>query len=182
MHLTSHRQGQPITETEIIAQARRGSPEALGALYERHGGELLRLATRLCGSHAEAEDLLHDLFVGLPELLGRYEHRAKLNAWLREVMTRMVIGRMRLRRNRDVSLDFGEHRSLPAMTADPWNAIDLERAISRLTETERAAFVLKLEGYSHEEIAALLGISSGASRVRHIRALRHLRNFLEPDK
>ena len=182
MHLTSHRQGHPITETEIIAQARRGSPEALGALYETHGGGLLRLATRLSGSSAEAEDLLHDLFVGLPELLGRYEHRGKLDAWLRGVMTQMVIGRMRLRRKKDVSLNSGQDTNLPSTRDDPWNAIDLERAISRLTETERAAFVLKLEGYSHDEIAALLGISSGASRVRHLRALRHLRTFLDPDK
>ena len=180
MHLTSHPQGRSITESEIIAQARRGLPEGLAGLYETHGGGLLRLATRLGGSSAEAEDLLHDLFVGLPELLGRYEHRGRLDAWLRGVMTRMVIGRIRSRR-KDVSLNSAEDRSLPARPADPWNAIDLERAISRLTDTERSAFVLKLEGYSHDEIAALLGISSGASRVRHLRALRHLRKFLEPD-
>ena len=183
MHLTSSRQGRPITEAELIAQARRGLPDALGALYETHGGALLRLAARLTGSNSEAEDLLHDLFVGLPELLGRYEHRAKLDAWLRGVMTRMAIGRMRLLRRTDVSLDSGENTGLRAPRADPWNSIDLERAIARLSPTERAAFVLKqLEGYSHEEIAALLGISSGASRVRHLRALRHLRNFLEPEK
>jgi RNA polymerase sigma-70 factor (ECF subfamily) len=182
MHLTSHPQGRSIIESEIIAQARRGLPEGLAALYETHGGGLLRLATRLSGSDTDAEDFLHDLFVGLPELLGRYEHRDRLDAWLRGVMTRMVIGRMRSRRNKDVSLNAGQDRSLPGTPADPWNAIDLERAISRLTDTERSAFVLKLEGYSHDEIAALLGISTGASRVRHLRALRHLRKFLEPDK
>lgn len=182
MRLTSHRQGRPITEAELIAEARHGLPEALGALYETHGGGLLRLAMRLTGTRSEAEDLLHDLFVGLPELLGRYEHRSKLDAWLRGVMTRMAIGRMRLRRERDVSLDSDENTHLGATTADPWNLIDLERAIARLSETERATLVLKLEGYSHEDIGALLGISSGASRVRHLRALRHLRTFLEPDK
>lgn len=168
-----------LTESELLSQARRGNPTALGALYEMHGGMLLRLGTRITGSVSDAEDLLHDLFVGLPELLSRYEHRATLGAWLRGVMARMAIGRLRLM-NRREELAGASHDGVLAQS-DPWNAVDLERAIASLPETSRVAFVLRqIEGYSHNEIASMLGISSGASRVRHLRALRQLRALLEP--
>jgi RNA polymerase sigma factor (sigma-70 family) len=170
----------PLTESELLAQARRGSASAIGALYESHGANLLRLGVRITGSQSDAEDLLHDLFVGLPELLSRYEHRSKLDAWLRAVMARMAIAKLRqgTRRERLASsnVEHGHH-----MPDDPWSAVDLDRAIAQLPETTRAVFVLRqIEGYSHDEIGGLLDITSGASRVRYLRALRQLRAFLEP--
>jgi RNA polymerase sigma-70 factor, ECF subfamily len=171
-----------LSDIELLAQARRGVPTAIGALYEVHGGALLRVGTRITGSVSDAEDLLHDLFVGLPELLSRYEHRSQLDAWLRGVMARMAIGRLRQgkRRERLTSIESDSPR---ASRNDPWSAVDLDRAIAQLSETIRAVFVLKqIEGYSHAEIAALLGITSGTSRVRHLRALRQLRVFLEPQR
>ncbi len=66
-------------------------------------------------------------------------------------------------------------------TNDAWTAIDLDQAVATLPEPLRMVFVLKqIEGYSHDDIAGLLGITSGASRVRFVRALRQLRLRLEP--
>jgi RNA polymerase sigma-70 factor (ECF subfamily) len=167
------------TETELLAGARHGNADALTALYAAHAGMLLRLAARITGSSADGEDLLHDLFVGLPELLGRYEHADRLDAWLRGVMTRMALGRLRQSKRRET---LAAARANPASTRDdPWNAVDLDRAIAALPDALRVVFVLKqVEGYAHEEIATMLGISSGASRVRHLRALRQLRASLNP--
>ncbi|MEO5815946.1 MAG: sigma-70 family RNA polymerase sigma factor [Gemmatimonadaceae bacterium] len=179
VRVIDHHDG-PLTESELLAQARRGSASALGALYEAHAATLLRLGARITGSASDAEDLLHDLFVGLPELLSRYEHRSQLDAWLRAVMARMAIGRLRqgMRRERLTSSNFASARD---SVSDPWDALDLDRAIAQLPETTRTVFVLRqIEGYSHSEIAALLDITSGASRVRHLRALQRLRAFLEP--
>jgi RNA polymerase sigma-70 factor (ECF subfamily) len=170
----------PLTEGELLAQARRGSPSAIGTLYESHAASLLRLGARITGSQSDAEDLLHDLFVGLPELLSRYEHRSQLDAWLRAVMARMAIGKLRqgTRRERLASSNVEKSHHTGG---DPWSAVDLDRAIAQLPETTRAVFVLRqIEGYSHDEIGKLLDISSGASRVRHVRALQQLRAFLEP--
>lgn len=169
------------SESATIAEARRGSADALGALYEAHGGPLLRLATRITGSASDGEDILHDLFVGLPDLLGRYEHRSALGAWLRGVVAKTAIARLR-RANRRTEL---ARLNAPAHmgAADPWSALDLERALARLSDDGRTVFVLKqIEGFTHDEIAALLGISSGASRVRHLRAIRQLRAILEPGR
>jgi RNA polymerase sigma-70 factor (ECF subfamily) len=170
----------PLTEGELLAQARRGSASALGTLYESHAANLLQLGARITGSQSDAEDLLHDLFVGLPELLGRYEHRSQLDAWLRGVMARMAIGKLR-QGNRRERLGSSTVAHGQDLLGDPWSAVDLDRAIAQLPETTRAVFVLRqIEGYSHDEIGVLLGITSGASRVRHLRALRQLRAFLDP--
>ena len=59
----------------LIAEARAGSPDALSALYLEHEGAVFRLAYRLVGPREDAEDIVHDVFVGLPEALRRYEER-----------------------------------------------------------------------------------------------------------
>jgi RNA polymerase sigma-70 factor (ECF subfamily) len=168
------------SEAELLVQARRGVPAALATLYGAHGGELLRLGTRLTGSRADAEDLLHDLFVGLPELLGRYEDRGNLGAWLRGVMSRLAIGRIRLdvRRVRALS----KQDSAPVTESpDPIATMDVEAAIRRLADSIRVVFVLRhIEDRNYDEIASLLDISAGAARVRYLRALRQLRALMEP--
>src|SRR5258706_15733505 len=63
------------SSASLIAEARAGSPNALSALYLEHGVALFRLAHRLVGAREDAEDVVHDVFVGRPEALGRYEER-----------------------------------------------------------------------------------------------------------
>src|SRR6266540_3766472 len=91
---------------DLVRGIRQGDPRALGALYDAFAGGLFRLAYRLTGSRQDAEDVVHDVFVGLPEALGRYEERGRLDAWLRRVTARVAL--MRLRRSnhrREVELE-----------------------------------------------------------------------------
>ena len=170
---------------EVIASARHGSPTALGMLYRWFAPDLLRMATRLLASHADAEDVVHDLFVGLPEHLARYDERGQVRAWLRATTVGMV--RMRVRketRRADVlarEVTARDPAAPQSMThTDPAMSLDLEQAVNALPESLRLVFVLKQwEGYSHDEIATLLNISAGAARVRHSRALDTLRSQLE---
>jgi len=157
-----------------------GSGDALRALYNEMGASLYRTAYRMVASQQDAEDVVHDLFVGLPELLSRYEDRGRLESWLKRVVVRMCL--MRLRQpgwSKAVPID----ESLLATSSDQPRvefAADLERALGKLPEQLRTIFVLRqLEGYSHEEIAQLTNISAGASRVRYSRALERLRQHLE---
>ena len=65
-----------------IEALRAGRPDALAALYREHGAALYRLAYRLTGSRHDAEDVVHDMFVGLPEALRRYILRTRfIHAW-----------------------------------------------------------------------------------------------------
>jgi RNA polymerase sigma-70 factor, ECF subfamily len=161
----------------LIEAVRAGNPEALAALYREHGAALYRLAYRLTGTREEAEDVVHDVFVGLPEALAHYEERAKFTSWLRRVTARVALIRLRSRqRRREVSLDGADQQPRPPVDA---NVIALESAVNSLPDSLRVVIMLKeVEGYSHGEVAELLGISVGASRVRAARALARLRKAL----
>ncbi len=165
---------------EVIASARHGSPTALGMLYRWFAPDLLRLATRLLASNADAEDVVHDLFVGLPEHLARYDERGQYRARLRATTVGMV--RMRVRKETRRADVLAREVTVPQSVtgADPATRLELEQAVNALPESLRLVFVLKQwEGYSHDEIATLLNISAGAARVRHSRALDTLRSHLD---
>ncbi len=172
----------PPSLAELVREARNGSAEALGALYDAFGGGLFRLAYRLTGTREDAEDAVHDVFVGLPEALARYEERGRLDAWLRQVTARIVLMRQRTsRRRREVGIEGAAE--LPARVPASFDDAGLRAALDALPAAQRAVLVLKeMEGYTHAEIALTLGISPVTSRVRLMRALRGMRRYLEEDR
>lgn len=162
----------------LVEAARRGSHEALATLYTRHGAELLRLAYRLTGSRTDAEDVLQDVFVGLPEALQRYDERGSLLPWLRRVTARTALmRRRRADRRQEVPLD--DLATVPDTDERAATRTLIEGALATIPEALRAVFVLKeMEGHSHAEIAVMLGIRRGTSEVRLHRAIRLLRHAL----
>jgi len=163
-----------------VAAARAGDPAALAMLYRRFADMAMAVAYRLLLSRADAEDVVHDLFLGLPEALRKYDERGALAAWLKRVTVRLALSRLRSPSRREVALE--EARAVAAAPADPAGRIDLVDALAALPGSLRAVLVLKeIEGFSHAEIAGLLGISTGASEVRLHRALRALRGALSEE-
>ena len=166
---------------DLIPRIRRGDPAALTSIYHAFGGELLALARRLMGSDADAEDVLHDLIVGLPEAMRSYEERGKLRVWLKQVVVRMCLMRLRAaRRRRETGLDaVGQ---LPARATVGLNEAHdaIEIALRQLSPAIRAVVVLRfIDGLSHREIAEALGISVNASEARLSRGIVALRRRLE---
>ena len=141
------------------------------------------VAYHLTRSAEDAEDVLHDVFVGLPEALRRYAERGALESWLKRVTARVALSRLRAaRRRREVAIDVAVDAApgaAPLGTPADRGVDDLaalRRALDRLPESLRTVFVLReVEGYTHAEIAAMLSISPRASEVRMHRAVRALR-------
>lgn len=171
--------GEPIS-ARLITAARDGDPAALERLYVRFSGSLYAVAYHLLRDRDDAQDVLHDVFLGLPEALIEYDERGQLEAWLKTLTVRASLMALRATRRRH-ELPFDDLPGHAVETAPP-STIDLvalDRALGRLPETLREVFVLKVvEGYSHEEIATLLGISIGASRVNLHRARQELERRL----
>jgi len=158
---------EPLTNADTLAE-----------LYRRHANALLATAYRLLLSRADAEDVVHDLFIGLPAALLKYEERGSMESWLKRITVRLALTRLRKRRH--VPLE--EFDDLAVVTADPVNRVAIQRALATLSPALRAVLVLKeLEGFSHAEIASMLGISIAASEVRLHRALRQLRAALSEE-
>ena len=177
MRRLTHRMPPSRTTTLslLATRIRAGQVDALAELYERVGGELGALAQRLTGSRQDAEDVVHDVFLGLPEALKRYDESGQFDAWLRRVTARVALTRIRSRqRRRERGLASELPQAPTALSLD--DKVALAAAIDALPESLRIIIVLKMiEGYSHDEIATLLGITPRASEQRLHRAVKALR-------
>lgn len=167
---------------DFVGGARDGDPAALGRLYDAFGAGLFRLAYRLTGTREDAEDVVHDVFVGLPEALTNYEERGRLGAWLRRVTARVALMKQRrARRRHEVGLDSAA--DVPASVHGTPEDAALRAALDALPPDQRVVVVLReMEGYTHAEIATTLRISPVTSRVRLLRGLRRLRRQLEEER
>ena len=161
-----------------IERAARGDMDALALIYNTYAASLMNVAYRLLMSRADAEDAVHDLFVGLPEALRRYKEQGAFEGWLKRIVARICLSRLRSPSQRGEELpDIVDQRR-----HDATDRIAVADALRELNPSLRAVVVLKeIEGYSHAEIAQMLGISKGASEVRLHRGMRALRELLSED-
>ena len=158
---------------------RRDPVQQLEQIYHDHADAVFSLAYRITRSREDAEDVLQDLFVGLPRALERYHEQGRLESWLKRIAARLALIRLRTRRRRaEVELTPADEPSL--VGPHPLDAIELERAIGSLREQYRVVFVLReIEGFTHQEIGELLGISAANSAQRLARAWTQLRKKAE---
>jgi len=167
--------GDARSNAQLAVATRGGDMTALAELYRRFAPVLMGVAYRLLASREAAEDVLHDVFVGLPEALRKYEERGRLDAWLKQVTARFALSVLR----HEQTGNRLESTLAPPVAPHPATTITLHAAVAALPPSLRAVLVLKeIEGFSHAEIAAMLGISKGASEVRRHRALVALRKAL----
>jgi len=165
-------------ETEgIIAKARLGDPVALEALYRAHSTAVYNLARRICRTAEDAEDVLQETFFEVCRSIRNYRGDGSIWGWIRSVASSKAL--MRLRRNKyrqtdELDDDFAPARAIPAGLT-----MDLESALSRLTDTARAVVWLHdVEGFTHEEIAGQMGRTVSFSKSQLARAHARLRAWL----
>ena len=163
----------------LIARAKKGEPCALQHIYETYGPHIHALAVRMMASASDADDVLHDLFAGLPRALGSYEERGGFESWLRKCTVRLCLMALR-RRRRECQLRPEEAEAAQWATRDSvLERIALERALAAIPSHLRVVVVLKdVEGFGHEEIGKILGITPGNSMVRLHRGRKLLRQFI----
>ena len=165
-------------QAAMLAAVRAGDAAALGEVYRRHSRLVYGVAWRVLASEADAEDVLQDVFVGLPRALRNYTESGSFEGWLKRVAVRTALMKRRAEGRRREEAMAEEHDSPRA--DGPFDIADrmtVRRAIEGLPAELRVVFMLKeVEGYSHAEIGAMLGITSGASAARLFRAWRAIRS------
>jgi RNA polymerase sigma-70 factor (ECF subfamily) len=163
----------------LTGAAAAGNVDALSQLYREYADDVYSTAYRLLGNRADAQDVLQDVFVGLPRALRNYRESGQFAAWINRVTVRTSLMHMRsARRRRETDLD-DVTDVLSNATDSAVNIIAVRRAIAGLPEILRIAYMLRtVEGHSHDEIASLLGITPGASATRVSRATDLLRKEL----
>lgn len=166
----------------LLDGCRAGKREAFEELYRVHGARMKNVASRVLGDRAEAEDAVQDAFVNIFRSAAAFEGRSRFSTWIYRVVVNACHDRLRRRRD-TVPLDppGGENETLAAPQAgDPAIRVALDRGIRRLPARQRSAFVLfAVEGFSHREIADILGVSVGSSKTLVFEAKRRLARLLE---
>ena len=172
------------SDADLAARLRAGDTSAIEKLYWRHAPDLLRLATGVTGSRDDAEDVVQDVFVGLPRALRHYVESGHFRQWLRRVTARVALSRLRTAsRKHEVDLAAVTDQSVNPEAETIPDRLALEQAINALPDSLRTVFVLReIEHYSHTEIAEMLGIRRGTSEIRLYRAIRILRELLRSER
>lgn len=178
-----------------VARARSGDERAFQALVERHSRSLFRLAYRMTGNEHDAEDVVQETFLKAYRRLEQFEDRAHFGSWLYRIAANCAYDALRSRARRQGQSPFPEQQqeqdpmgSVAAEQPSPDRLVfsgqvqrRVETAMARLSERERAAFVLRhFEQMSTKEIGDTLGLDEGAVKHSVFRAVRKLREALEP--
>ncbi|WP_248679382.1 RNA polymerase sigma factor [Sinimarinibacterium sp. CAU 1509] len=172
------------TDADWVRAAVAGDAAAFEQLYRRHVDRVFGLCVRLVdGDRGKAEHYTQDVFVRAWEKLGSFRGEAQFSTWLHRLAVNLVLGEYRLLR-RWVSFD--DHLAEQAGNEpghDPHRSsgerLDVERALARLPKGARAVIMLHdVEGYRHEEIAALTGIAVGTSKAQLHRARKLMKEWL----
>ena len=177
----------------ILERARRGDMKAQEVLYRSYGRPVYTLALRMLGERTQAEEVLQDTCIEIIRHLGACRDAAAFAGWVKRIATNKCLAQLRSawhRRSRRLFDDDGdddllEHGAAGAHADFAAGLSDqdrLERALAALPDAARAVvWLYDVEGYSHEEIAGLMGKSVSFSKSRLARAHRHLRALLERD-
>ena len=179
---STHELGGWVDETELIAGVRAGDPRAERALYDAHVDRVYRLAFRLAGDDDLARDFTQETFIRAFERIDQFRGDAAFGTWLWAIAVRTVLNGLRKVkrfRRREVELKEAVAVSGNPRRAEPDLKEKLRRAIDALPTKYRTVFVMHdVEGYTHEEISATLGVQRGTSKAQLSRARAKLRESL----
>jgi RNA polymerase sigma-70 factor (ECF subfamily) len=172
-----------VSSGDLIARCQAGDVDAFEALYQQHAARLYTLACRMAGSPEDGEDLLQEIFLQAYRKLGSFKGDAAIGTWLYRLALNHCLDYVRSRRAKmnklTETLDADTSFQPTARRETPIARLDLERAVERLPEGCREAFVLHdVEGYDHKEVGRLLGIAEGTSKSQVFKARMKLRSLL----
>ena len=179
-----------MTEAEVIERATAGDMDCFEALYHHHKRRIFSLCLRMTSNHAEAEDFMQEAFIQLYRKIGTFRGESAFSTWLHRLSVNIILMAWRRKGLNEVSLEEtlesqsedGPRKEIGKRDDALYGSVDrigLDRAIQELARGYRTIFVLHdIEGYEHNEIAAMLGCSIGNSKSQLHKARMKLRTML----
>ena len=172
-----------------VALAAAGDRQAFERLYRRHAGRVYTLCARMVGDRTRGEELTQDVFVRAWEKLGLFRGESSFSTWLHRLAVNVVLNDRKSEGRRKAHFEEeGEEGGMDAFVGGgsgtgrasaAGDRMDLEDAIAKLPPGARRVFLLHdVHGYTHEEIAASTGVTTGATKAQLHRARLLLREAL----
>ena len=178
--------GPAASDLTLACRAGSGDTSALGDLYRRYNRRVYSLCLRMLANTAEAEDLTQEVFIKLLYEAGTFRGESAFTTWLHRLTVNVVL--MYLRRHKRRFERPTQDEEVPELTAPGterpgrlpiFDRLELDRALAGLPPGYRVVFVLfDVEGYTHDEIALILGCSPGTSKSQLHKARTRLRALL----
>lgn len=186
-------QGDRLSEAEAIERAKQGEAESFEVLYHLHKRRVYSLCLRMTANTAEAEDLTQEAFLQLFRKIATFRGESAFSTWLHRMAVNVVLMHLRKKGLPVVPLEDtieseeeAPRKELGAPDAQLAGSVDrlqLERAVANLPPGYRSVFVLHdVEGYEHNEIAAMVGCSIGNSKSQLHKARMKLRELLKTSR
>jgi len=178
-----------LADEELMPLVGRKDPEAFEVLYDRHGGAAYSLAYRIVGDRAAAEEVTQEAFISVWRSGARFDAaRGSVRSWLLSVVRNRAIDFLRSRASKAPKLDFDDESALEQRPAEEMTE---EEALRRETSAELRGALGKLPGeqskvielayfggFSHSEIARILGLPMGTVKGRMRLGLEKIRGEL----
>ena len=163
-----------VEDSILVRAAQNGDVDAFEELVRRYQTSIYRVALRMLGSRADAQDAVQETFVRAWRALPRFRHDSAISTWLYRIVTRRALDKIASRRSTgtldEVEVEAGPDPAQAAEDQERLRAVRL--AITKLPPDQRAALVLReFEGLSYQEVAQVVGASVPAmkTRIHHAR-------------
>ena len=156
---------------ELIEECKQQNANAQSALYKQYSGVLFGICLKYSPNRAEAEDNLQDAFITIFSRIEQYQGKGSFEGWIKRITVNTALQKYRKKKVYDISNE--EQIEDAAVEIEETNVpLDfLLKIIQELPDRYRLVFNLYvLDGYSHKEIAEMLGISDGTSKSNLARA------------
>ena len=177
-------QSRGIAEEEIISRCKTGNLKYQEMLYKRFYGYAMGISMRYSLNHDDAMEVVNDGFIKIFNAIGAYNSDKPFKAWLRTIMVNTAIDRRRkdLKFQLNTDIEGAVQLGTVPSAIESLQAQDILKLMRELPPVQLTIFNLyEVDGYSHDEIAQILSISTSSSRVYLSRAKEKLRNIIRAE-
>lgn len=173
----------------LLEGLRRGDPEAVGEAYDEHHEAIRAFALRLVGDEALAEDLVHEVFISIPQVIHGFRGESTLRTFLIGIAVNHARRHVRNSARRRALLDRASHETSLPVERTPEHELEtrtllnvIDRALDQLPLEQRVAFVLcDVEERTSTEVAEIVGAPEATVRTRLRQARLKLREVLQAE-
>lgn len=171
-------------DQELIDAVKRGEAKAQKTLYERFAPTMFAVCSRYAPDSDTAKDLLQDGFVKVFTKIDSYAGLGSFEGWMRRVFVTTCLEFLRqhnaLKYAASIDDQVVQVADVEATVVEQLSARELMALINDLSDGYRTVFnMYAIEGYSHAEIAEMLGVSEVTSRTQYMRARKILQNWIQ---
>ncbi|NRB63416.1 MAG: sigma-70 family RNA polymerase sigma factor [Saprospiraceae bacterium] len=166
-----------MTEKDLIEGCIRENRECQQEIFSRYAGKMLAVCHRYSRHHMEAEDILQDAFIKVFDNLGKFQFKGSFEGWIRRIVINTALKHYDRKRftHEQIGLEVTPDQHNDPTVYSHLQSEDLMRLIAALPEGYKLVFNLyAIEGYSHKEIAEMLGIQESTSRSQLVKARKML--------